>query len=374
MNRAFKERIMHQALLLARKGRGHVAPNPCVGAVLTLDGRTVASGYHRHYGGDHAEVEAIGAARRLGIDCRRTTLFVTLEPCNHQGKTPPCTQAILEAGIPHVIVGTRDPNPDVTGGGLDHLRARSVQVETGILDAECRDLIRDFVIRRRHQRPYMILKLAATLDGKIGTRDRDSIWVTGPRAREEVHRMRARVNAVCVGGSTLKADNPRLDCRLPDCGEKVQPLAVVVASDLPQNPPAFQLLADRPDRTVFLTSAEAAASPRAEALTRLGVRVYPLPPADSGLDLFHGMKDLLRNENCYTVLCEGGGRLAGSLLEQGLVDEFNLFLAPRILGDAQGVSLVSGLNPLKMSETRNFRLVEQHRLGPDLWLILYPDS
>jgi diaminohydroxyphosphoribosylaminopyrimidine deaminase/5-amino-6-(5-phosphoribosylamino)uracil reductase len=366
---------MRRAVTLAEQGRGSVAPNPCVGAVLTLDDAVVATGFHRRYGADHAEVEAIAAARENGIDLKQATLWVTLEPCNHQGRTPPCTRAILEAGIPRVMIGTRDPNPDVAGGGVEYLRSRSVQVETGILEPECRDLIRDFCIRRREHRPYLILKLAATLDGKIGTRNRDSIWVTGPRAREAVHRLRAAAQAVCVGGTTFQADNPGLDCRSSDCTGCKQPLAVIVSSTLPENPERFQVLKRRPSQSVFLTSQAAAASNQAAALSRLGVRMYPLPPrGETGLDLFVGMKDLLRSEDCYTVLCEGGGRLAGSLMEQGLVDEFNLFLAPKVLGDELGVAAVSGLRPLRMAQTRNFRLVKQRSVGPDLWLTLYPDD
>ncbi len=375
MNRSRQEAIMRRAVDLAEQGRGSVAPNPCVGAVLTLDDAVVATGFHRRYGADHAEVEAIAAARENGVDLQQTTLWVTLEPCNHQGRTPPCTRAILEAGIPRVMIGIRDPNPEVAGGGVEYLRSRSVQVETGILEPECRDLIRDFCIRRREHRPYLILKLAATLDGKIGTRNRDSLWVTGPRAREAVHHLRAAAQAVCVGGATFQADNPGLDCRSSDFTGCEQPLAVIVSSTLPENPERFQVLKRRPSQSVFLTSQVAAASEQAATLSRLGVRIYPLPPrGETGLDLFVGMKDLLRSEDCYTVLCEGGGRLAGSLMEQGLVDEFNLFLAPKVLGDEQGVAAVSGLRPLSMAQTRNFHLVKQRSVGPDLWLTLYPED
>ncbi len=374
MNRSSREKIMRRAVALAEKGRGCVAPNPCVGAVLTLEDEVVASGFHRKYGAEHAEVEVIAAAGKKAIDLRQTTLWVTLEPCNHQGKTPPCTRAILEAGIPRVMIGTRDPNPDVAGGGVEYLRSRSVQVETGILEPECRDLIRDFCIRRRKQRPYLILKLAATLDGKIGTRNRDSLWVTGPRAREAVHRMRSKAQAVCVGGATFQADNPGLDCRSSESSLCTQPLAVIVSSNLPRASAPFQLLQHRPAQTVFLTSQAAAASDRAAALSGLGVRIFALPPRGAGLDLLAGMKDLLQSEGCYTVLCEGGGRLAGSLMEQGLVDEFNLFLAPKVLGDEQGVSVVSGMQPLYMSQAKNFQVVKQRTVGPDLWLTLYPED
>ncbi|MCF8037925.1 MAG: bifunctional diaminohydroxyphosphoribosylaminopyrimidine deaminase/5-amino-6-(5-phosphoribosylamino)uracil reductase RibD [Desulfohalobiaceae bacterium] len=374
VNTPAKEQIMLQAVSAARKGRGFVAPNPCVGAVLTLDGRIVASGYHQRYGGDHAEVEVINTARKMGIDLKQTVLWVTLEPCNHTGKTPPCTRAILEAGIPRVVVGTRDPNPGVKGGGVEFLRSGSVEVETGVAEQACRDLIRDFLVRRTRHRPFVILKLASTLDGKIGTRNSDSFWITGPEARREVHRMRAEVNAVLVGGRTFFSDNPGLDCRDAESHRATQPLALVVSSELPREPSDFNLLRQRPEQTIFLTSSAAAGSRQAEKLKSMGVEILPLPSLKTGLDLLSGMKDLYRKRDCYTILCEGGGRLAGSLLEQELVDEFHLFLAPKVLGDEQGIDSVSGRNALQMSETVNFRLADQKRIGLDLWLTLYPES
>ncbi|MCF8103950.1 MAG: bifunctional diaminohydroxyphosphoribosylaminopyrimidine deaminase/5-amino-6-(5-phosphoribosylamino)uracil reductase RibD [Desulfohalobiaceae bacterium] len=363
---------MHQAVSLARQGRRTAAPNPCVGAVLTLGDKIVASGYHRRYGGDHAEVEVINTARKMGIDLKQTVLWVTLEPCNHYGKTPPCTRAILEAGIPRVIVGTRDPNFGVKGGGIEFLRAGSVEVETGVAEAACLDLIRDFLVRQTKHRPFIILKLASTLDGRIGARNSNSFWITGPEARKEVHRMRAEVNGVLVGGRTFSSDNPGLDCRDADLPGKTQPLALVVSSNLPREPSDFKLLSQRPEQTIFLTSFEAAASKQAETLKRLGVEIRPLPFLGTGLDLLSGMKDLYQTRDCYSILCEGGGRLAGSLLEQELVDEFHLFLAPKILGDEQGIPSVSGRSPLQMSEAIDFRLAGQEQIGPDLWLTLYP--
>lgn len=373
VNTLSNQEIMLQAVALAKKGQGTVAPNPCVGALLTLKGTIVASGFHQRYGADHAEVEVINAARKKGIDLTQTVLWVTLEPCNHQGKTPPCTQAILEAGISKVVIGTRDPNPGVHGGGIEFLRARSVSVQTGVAEQACRDLIRDFVVRQTQHRPYMILKLASTLDGKIGTRHFDSCWITGPKARTEVHRMRGRVKGVLVGGQTFVSDDPGLDCRSQDRQGSEQPLALIVSSNLPRDPSRCKLLSQRPEQTIFLTSHEAAASAEANKLKRLGIEIRPLPPFGTGLDLLSGMKDLYAGRDCHTILCEGGGLLAGSLLEQGLVDEFNLFLAPKVLGDEQGVASVAGRTPLKMSQAIGFRIADQQLIGPDLWLTLFPD-
>lgn len=193
--------FMDLAIDLAERGRGRTAPNPCVGAVLTRGGAAVAQGWHTACGQPHAEVEALHDAAAKGVDPRQCTLYVTLEPCNHQGRTPPCTRAILEAGVPEVVVGCADPNPAVAGGGADFLRGRGVTVRMGVRERRCRDLIADFLIWQTTSRPYSILKLATTLDGKIATRDGKAAWISGEASRREVHRLRTWCQAVIVGGS-----------------------------------------------------------------------------------------------------------------------------------------------------------------------------
>lgn len=364
---------MQLAVDLAMRGKGRTAPNPCVGAVVTRGDRVVAQGYHRGPGLPHAEVEAIAEARARNVDTRECTLWVTLEPCNHQGRTPPCTMAVLEAGIPRVVIGTEDPNPAVCGGGVDFLRARGVEVQTGVARQACRDLIADFTTWVRTDRPYVYLKLAATLDGRIATRTGDSRWISGEESRAAVHALRGLVGAVLVGARTFAVDNPRLTCRTMEAeqaGARPQPLAVVAGTRLPDAGQDFYLLRQRPGQTIFWTTNQAAAGPQAEALRSLGCRVWGLGEdrVDMGLALVR-----LRGElGIYDVLCEGGGRLAGNLVQRGLVGEWWLFQAPRSLGDEQAVPVLSGQVAPRMDQAGQWRFVRIRRSGEDLLVILRP--
>jgi diaminohydroxyphosphoribosylaminopyrimidine deaminase / 5-amino-6-(5-phosphoribosylamino)uracil reductase len=364
---------MLQAVELAERGRGATAPNPCVGALLaTTEGVVVAQGWHRGYGLDHAEVEAIADARSRGVDPASTILFVTLEPCNHYGKTPPCTKAVLEAGIRRVVVGARDVNAGVTGGGVEHLRAAGVIVETGVAEQECLDLVADFTVFQTTARPYLYLKLACTLDGRIATRTGDSRWVSGPQSREEVHRLRGRVQAVMVGGRTFRADNPRLTCRL-DAKPRSNPLAVVVTSRLPFVESSCHLLRERSSETIFLVPENALHDACTDDLERNGCRIWPVPERTPGvIDLGQGLARLRGELDCLYVLCEGGGGLATTLAEQGLVDELWIFQAPRVLGDAQAPSLFSGREAAGMEECLRWRRTAVRPSGEDLWVTFRP--
>ncbi len=370
---------MARALELAERGRWAAAPNPCVGAVLTLDKRIVAEGWHTAYGRPHAEVEAIRDARAKGVDLRRCTLWVTLEPCNHHGKTPPCTQAVLEAGIPEVVVGCPDPNPDVSGGGAAFLQSRGVRVRQGVLEAECRALIADFLVWKFSRRPFVFLKLAATLDGRIATRTGHSQWISGPEARREVHALRRRVQAVLVGGETFRQDDPQLTHRLGDGETHPQPLALVASTRLP-DPKAGALpylLRERPHETIFLCPESVAADASAEALRGLGCRVWGLPPlggGQGGVDLEPALQRLFGELTCHYLLCEGGGGLGLHLLQAGLVDEFRLYLAPKILGDAAARPLFAGRAPETMDQALGLRLHAMGQSGEDLRLTLRPQT
>lgn len=366
-----------QALLraceLAERGRFAAAPNPCVGAVITdASGSLLAEGYHKAYGEPHAEVEAIARARDKGVDLTDATLYVTLEPCNHQGKTPPCTEAILAAGIPRVVVGHPDPNPLATGG-LEYLRSQGVEARLTvdpIARQTCADSLADFLAWTMEKRPHVTLKLAATLDGRIATRTGHSQWITSPEARADVHRLRARMDAVLVGGSTFHQDNPSLTVRPPegDPAPERQPLAVVATTRLPAPEDEMALIAQRSTETVFLTSAELAASRRAERLAELGVRVLAQET------LRDGLQTLFAEASVLTLLCEGGGRVGLWLLENGLVDLFHLYLAPRVLGDNEASPLFTGRAPQSMDETLNLRLLRATQIGPDIRLTYRPDA
>jgi len=365
---------MARALVLAGQGKGDVAPNPCVGAVLVRDGVIVAEGWHKRFGGPHAEVNCLADAREKGVDPATCTLYVTLEPCNHTGKTPPCAKAVLQAGIKKVVVGCADPNPHVEGGGADFLRSNGVDVVVGVLEEECRDMIADFVVWQFTRRTYNILKMAATLDGRIAARDGKLCRVSCEASRKLVHALRGRVDAVIVGGGTLKADNPRLTARAEGVLAPKQPLAVVVTSRLPDAGEHLILLRERPAETIFWTSEEAATSRHADALRDTGVRVWGLPSLGHGLHLEQGFVRLRNEASCLTCLCEGGGRLAFSLLQQGLMDEIQYFLAPKALGDTRGVPVFSGAAGPSMAEALRFRLCAAQRSGADLLLTYRPLS
>lgn len=365
------EPFMLEAIKLAERGRWKTAPNPTVGALLVREGVVVAQGWHTAFGKGHAEVECLADAAAKGVDPATCTLVVTLEPCNHHGKTPPCSEAILAAGIRHVVIGLADPNPQASGGAKRLIDA-GVQVEVGICETECRDLVADFLVWQTTLRPYVILKLAMTLDGRIATRTGHSQWITCEASRHAVHVLRANVGmaggAVLVGGNTLYADNPLLTAR--EAQSERQPLAAAVTSRIP-SPDSLRLLQERPGETILFTTASGAATPRAAQLRERGVRVFGLGrwKAGKGEDLLQALEHLRSEENCPYVLCEGGGKLALALLEAGLVDEFHLHIAPKILGDNDARPLFSGRTPLTLDEALSMRLMDLTRYGDDAHLL-----
>lgn len=364
------ERCMAAAIALAHLGFGRTAPNPCVGAVLAQGGRIVARGWHERYGGPHAEVNAIAHARARGVDPAGCTLYVTLEPCAHHGKTPPCTEAILAAGIRQVVVGTRDPNP-LAAGGVERLRAAGVDVTVGVLEDRCQDLIADFRLWQQSSRPFVLLKLAQTVDGKIAPRPGAGGAISGPRAGRLVHRLRGRVGAVLVGGGTLRTDDPRLTCRHPR-HRGPQPLAAVVTRTLPEADAPLRLVRETPERTVFLTTEAEARSRRAAQLLDLGCQVHGLPAHGNGIDLQAGLALLRQVHGCHHVLAEGGGTLAASLLAAGLADELLIIVSPRVLGDAAAPASFQGRRTATMADALSLRLTGIRQIPPDLLLTFRP--
>jgi diaminohydroxyphosphoribosylaminopyrimidine deaminase/5-amino-6-(5-phosphoribosylamino)uracil reductase len=376
---------MDKALALAERGRWSACPNPVVGAVLVREGRIAARGFHRAFGRPHAEAECLRDAARKGIAPEGCTLVVTLEPCLHYGKTPPCAEAVLEAGIRRVAVGLLDPDPQA-GGGAAWLRERGVEVFTGVREAACRDAAADFLVWQREKRPYVILKMAATLDGRIAVRAGGASgsaagWISGEESRASVHRLRADIGrsggAVLIGGNTLYADNPLLTAR-PERDVPRQPLACVVTSRLPSPGDGLNILRGRPARSVFFCRRALADSAAADALRAAGAYVYGLEEMpgvtgrDGGLDLAAGLRLLRDKHACHYVLCEGGGRLALSLLERGLADEFRLHLSPRVLRDNAAPPLFDGRAPLGMEEALNMRICSLAMCGGDAHITLRP--
>lgn len=369
--------FMREAIALAKKSRFDTWPNPAVGAVLVKDGRIVARGRHKAAGQPHAEIECLAEAKARGIDPRGCTMVVTLEPCVHYGKTPPCADALIEAGIARLIYGTSDPNPEARGGAAKLAQA-GIEVLGPLLQPECDDLIADFKIWQSTRRPYVILKLASTLDGRIATRAGNSRWISSPEARQEVHELRRKIGkaggGVLIGGETFRTDNPGLSARLPDDENAAQPFACILASRLPQAGADYQLLKNRPHETVFFTSPAASASTNAEALRKLGCRIFPISLArDFSLTDFSSMFEVLRQElGAPYILCEGGGKLALSLLEADLVDEFHLYLAPIVFGDNEAKPLFTGRRPINVEDALKMRISEMGMAGSNARLILRP--
>lgn len=373
---------MARALELAARGLGRTLPNPCVGAVLVRDGKNLAEGWHKGCGLPHAEVECLQDAAQKGINTVGADLYVTLEPCNHFGRTPPCTKAIIEAGIKRVAIGVLDPNPQVAGGGASFLESQGLQVSTGVLLEECKEIISDFLVICTENRPYLILKLASTLDGRIASRDGSSRWITGPESRAFVHELRSQVQAVLIGGATFRQDNPGLDVRVEGFPVEDQPLAVILTGQLPDSRAQFKLLKERPQKTVFITSFLEAESENAVALANAGIRILGISKDtfSGGLNLEEGLVKLRQELGVQRVLCEGGGKLATALLDKEfsdngrrLVDEIFLFFAPKILGDEQAISLFSGRFAKSLSESLPLKIVNTRNLGGDLLIRLKPD-
>lgn len=336
---------MQRALEIARQGVGRVEPNPAVGAVLTTaDGHWIAEGYHRKFGNPHAEVEALRVA---GHASRGATMYVTLEPCSHHGKTPPCADALLTAGIRRVVVGTEDPAPHVAGHGLAKLRSSGVEVEVGVCRAEADALIAPFRKLFTVGIPFVHAKWAMTLDGKIATRSGSSQWVSNARSRQVVHQLRGRMDAIMTGIGTVLADDPQLTVR--PAGART-PSRVVLDSQgrLPIESHLVQTAEVIP--VILFVSAQA----DAEKLSRLqssGVEVVRVPSetGQRSLDLSHVLADLGTRQ--YTnVLLEAGGALLGSFWDQRAIDEVHCFIAPKIVGGTGELSPIAGIGIDQMSQ------------------------
>ena len=318
---------MLRALRLAERGRGRTAPNPVVGAVLVKAGRVIAEGWHAHLGAAHAEAMALAKA---GSSARGATLYVTLEPCAHQGRTPPCTGAILAAGVRRCVVALRDPHAIVNGRGLRVLRAAGVAVEVGLCAAEARQTLAAYVRAHTHGLPRVTWKVAATLDGRIADAQGHSRWITGPAARRIGHHLRAVSDAVVIGAGTARADDPKLTARLGAGKAVTQPLRVVCDSHLAL-PLTLALYSCALAAGTVVACGAKAAPKRIAALEARGVRVWRLPLAGGRVSMSALAKRLVR-EGCHEVLIEGGASLGSSWLRAKLVQRLALFTAPRVLG------------------------------------------
>ena len=349
--------FMRAALAEAAKGIGRTSPNPAVGAVLVKSGRIVARGYHRRAGAPHAEVVAI---RRAGARARGAELYTTLEPCNHYGRTPPCTSAILDAGVARVICALRDPNPIVNGRGIARLRRAGTPVVAGVLRAEAARLNRPYLKRVRTGLPWVTLKAAITLDGKIATSRGDSRWVSGGKSRADVHRLRDRVDAILVGSNTARLDNPRLTTRVGSKGRNA--IRVVLDARL-QLPLSLQLFRSPLAARTIVATAERPRTARAKRLLRRGIEVWPVPSRAGRLDLPAVLRRLSA-EGVVHLLVEGGAEVFGAFIDQGLADELVVFIAPKLVGSG-GLSWTGRVDVKSMAEAIALEEVAIFKRGRD---------
>ncbi|MCX5716241.1 MAG: bifunctional diaminohydroxyphosphoribosylaminopyrimidine deaminase/5-amino-6-(5-phosphoribosylamino)uracil reductase RibD, partial [Candidatus Omnitrophica bacterium] len=322
---------MRLALVLAQKGRGGTSPNPMVGAVIVKNNKIVGLAYHKEAGGPHAEAAAL---KEAGKSAKGAALYINLEPCAHFGRTPPCTQAIIKSGIKKVIAAMKDPNPIIAGRGFVRLKKNGIKVAAGTLEDEAKILNEVFIKYITKKMPFVIVKAAQSLDGKIAAKTGDSKWITSEESRRYVHRLRSQVDAVMVGAGTVVKDDPLLTSRV---SEK-QPVKVIVDSELKISHSAKIFSKESPAKVILATTAKATKN-RIEKFRNIGAEVLVLKKKNSMVGLRQLMKELAKRE-ITSILVEGGGELIGSLVDEKLVDKFSIFIAPKIIGGKEAITSV----------------------------------
>ena len=364
--------FMARALRLAARGLYSTRPNPAVGCVLVKDGSVVGEGWHRKAGEPHAEVVAL---QQAGEAAKGATAYVTLEPCSHYGRTPPCANALVDAGIARVVIASKDPNPEVGGGGIHLLHAHGITVSEGLMQKEAVALNRGFIKAMTEGMPYVRLKVATSLDGKIAAANGESQWITGVVSRQRGHLLRARHGAIITGVGTVVADNPSLNVRLPDTmldrysldDALCHPLRVVLDSQLRMSPDAAML--QLPGQTCVITTADAAKRAKAMKLEAAGAQVVPVEADMHGrVELAAALRFLAQHHRVRDVLVEAGPTLSGAFLDAGLVDELHWFQAAKVLGDrGRDVFSLPGLSTLAQAKT--FQRVSLCSLGEEIYQV-----
>lgn len=357
-------RFMKRALALARRGIGKTSPNPAVGCVIVKDGQVVGEGWHRRAGTPHAEIHALTMA---GEAARGADLYVTLEPCCHHGTTPPCTDALIDAGVHRVVAGMVDPNPLVAGNGLEKLRDAGITVGCGLLEKQCRELNPGFIKFVTTGLPHVVYKTAMTLDGAIATITGHSRWVTGEEARVQVHRLRSRCDAVMVGVDTIIVDNPQLTVRHVRGRD---PLRVIVDTRLRTPESVAVLSGPRAKKTIIATCET---NPRVHRRYLLQGAMVLVCEEQGGRVFMPDLLGKLGEMGIRTILLEGGSRLAGDMLQAGLIDEFMLFYAPKIIGN-DGFSAFALQGITTMDQALRLRILETRMFGQDLLVHAVPES
>lgn len=351
------ECYMRRALELAKRGMGYVNPNPMVGAVAVRDGKVIGEGWHQQYGGPHAEVNMAASATE---SLEGATVYVTLEPCSHQGKTPPCADLLVRHKIARAVVGCLDPNPLVAGQGIGRLRQAGIGVETGVLEEECRALNRVFFHYITQGTPYVVWKTAMSMDGKIATSTGESQWITGETARQDVQQLRHWLRGILVGVNTVLEDDPQLTCRLEHGSNPVR----VIADSRLRIPLAARVLQDQTQNQTVIATTEQSPKEKRDALEQLGAKVLVCRTKEGHVDLTDLMRQL-GQANIDSLLLEGGAELADTAFREGLVHRTVVYVAPKILGGANAKTPVGGLGMAQLSEAVHLGGVQVEAVGED---------
>jgi len=362
----FDQDYMRMALELAASALGKTNPNPVVGAVIVKDGVIVGTGLHRKAGEPHAEVHAF---RMAGDHAKDATLYVTLEPCSHYGKTPPCALLVKESGVKRVVVATEDPNPQVAGRGINILREAGIEVEVGVLQKEAQQLNERFIHNMIHETPFVISKVAMTLDGKIATHTGHSQWITGEAARKEVHLLRNEVDGILVGIGTVLADNPKLTTRLE--GPSKNPIRIILDANL--RTPLEAHITDCEEAKTIIVTAAIAHSEKAIALKEKGVDLLIVPSINGQLDLKIALKELYKL-GITDILLEGGSEVNASFMRQGLIQKYLVYIAPKIVGGTNSYTPFRGEDIDKVEEAAPLCFEKTEWVGADIKITAYPVS
>ena len=366
------QKYMARALNLARLGQGRTSPNPMVGAVVVKNGEIIGEGYHQQYGGPHAEVFALNEA---GSRAEGADIYVTLEPCSHYGKTPPCAKKIINSGVKRAVISMVDPNPEVAGRGIEMLKEAGIEAQVGLFKEEAQTLNESFLKYIQSDYPFIYLKKAQTLDGYIASKSGDSKWITNSEARLEGHKLRHRVDAIMVGIGTVLADNPSLTARL-EGREGIDPLRIILDPQL-QIPTEAKIINQKSEAETLIISAAdyppaaaaAAVKKREKLLKKDKVKIMSF---ETGTDDYFDLREILKslhNNKISSILIEGGAKLSYTFLKEDLVDKFYYFFAPKIYGGSDGIASFCGSGPELMSDSIELNIIEQKSLGDNLLLI-----
>jgi diaminohydroxyphosphoribosylaminopyrimidine deaminase / 5-amino-6-(5-phosphoribosylamino)uracil reductase len=356
------ESYIRLAVEIARKGMGNVSPNPLVGCVIIKNDRIIGAGYHEQYGGPHAEINAINSANE---SVEGSTLYLNLEPCSHHGKTPPCVDKIIECKIARVVIGTMDMNPLVSGDGIKKLKAAGIEVKVGILEKECIELNKFFFKFITKKIPFVSLKAAVTLDGKIADKYGDSKWISSAASRRYVHQLRSKYDAVLIGTGTAIKDNPSLTVRLI---EGRNPKRIILDSGLKLNFTQNLMINNSDKKLYIITSKQNAGKPKIKTLENRGIKViFVKEGADGRLSLKNILRELAKIQ-VASVLIEGGGEIFSSFIKANLFDEILLFIAPKMLGE--GIPVIGDLGIKNMKKSYKLKINETERIGDDVLMEL----